>query len=218
MSTIVDKIKHSKELIKDAVEKYTPRIAVASSWGKDSMVLLHLALQIDPHIKVISVITPFKPKETLLFKDKIVKKWKLNYSEYRAEGDNLPVGLWKTDPDRCCYIYKVEPFKRAVQDLDCWLSGIRSKEGRTRGDYEEIEESGTLVKINPLLKWEEIDIWKYAALYQVPMNPLYQLGYRSLGCEPCTSIIDDDEPERAGRWKGTNKCGGECGIHTTKLR
>ena len=215
---IVDKINHSKELINDAVEKYAPKIAVASSWGKDSMILLHLALQIEPNIKVISVITQFKPRTTLLFKNAIVEMWELNYSEYRANGDNLPVGLWKTDPNRCCEIYKVEPMKEAVHDLDCWISGVRSKEGITRGDYEEIEEKDGLVKINPLLRWDEIDIWKYAALYHVPMNPLYRFGYRSLGCSPCTSLVSDDEPERAGRWKGSNKCAGECGIHTKKLK
>ncbi|GAH24921.1 unnamed protein product [marine sediment metagenome] len=215
---IVDKISHSKELITDAVEKHTPRIAVASSWGKDSMVLLHLALQIELNIRVISVITPFKPRTTLLFKNAIVKMWDLNYSEYRANGNNLPVGLWKTDPNRCCEIYKVEPMKEAVKDLDCWISGVRSKEGITRSDYEEIEEKEGLVKINPLLRWSETDIWKYAGLYHVPMNPLYKWGFRSLGCEPCTSIVDDDEDERKGRWKGTKKEGLECGIHTKKLK
>lgn len=215
---IVDKINRSKELINDAVDKYSPKIAVASSWGKDSMVLLHLARQIDPDIRVISVITPFKPRTTLLFKNAIVNKWSLNYSEYRAKGNNLPVGLWKNDPDRCCEIYKVEPMKEAIKDLSCWISGIRAKEGITRGDYKEIEEENGLVKINPLLCWEEVDIWKYAALFHVPMNPLYKRGFRSLGCEPCTTIVDDDEDERKGRWKGTSKEGLECGIHTKRLK
>ncbi|GAH73689.1 unnamed protein product [marine sediment metagenome] len=213
-----EKIGNSKRLIQDAVDKYMPQMAIASSFGKDSMVLIHLARQIDIGIKVFYVVTPFKPDATLFFKNSIVRLWNLNYSEYKADGDNLPVGLWKTDPDRCCEIYKVAPFRKAVKDLNCWLSGIRSKEGRTRGDYEEVEEKDGLVKINPLLQWSEMDIWRYAALYRIPMNPLYRIGARSLGCEPCTHIVDDDADERNGRWAGTSKVGGECGIHTKSLR
>jgi len=214
--TLLDKIEHSKKLIKEAIERY-PRIAVAVSWGKDSMVLLHLARQIKPDIPVFTVITPFKPKETLEFKDRIIKEWNLNIREYQSKAKPVP-GLWETDPDECCKIFKVEPTKEAVKDLDAWISGLRKTEGRTRRDFKEIEKRGNIVKINPLLEWTELDIWRYSALYNVPQNPLYKKGYRSLGCAPCTTIVDDEEPERAGRWRGTSKCGGECGIHTKILK
>ncbi len=221
MVTLIDKIEHSKKLIKEAIEKYA-RIAVAVSWGKDSMVLLHLVKQIDPNIPVFTVLTPFKPKETLEFKDRIVREWNLNIKEYRSKERPI-LGLWKTDPDECCRIFKVEPTRVAVKDLDAWFSGLRKTEGRTRQDYKEVEVrdcrgDSNLVKINPILEWTELDIWRYSALYNVPQNPLYKKGYRSLGCEPCTIIVDDSESERAGRWCGTSKCGGECGIHTTALK
>ena len=216
MVTLPDKIEHSKNLIKEAIEKY-PRIAVAVSWGKDSMVLLHLVRQIKPDIPVFTVVTPFKPKETLEFKDRIIKEWNLNIREYRSREKPIP-GLWQTDPDECCRIFKVEPTREAVKDLDAWLTGLRKTEGRTRQDYKEVEVRGNLVKINPILEWTELDIWKYSALYNVPQNPLYKRGYRSLGCAPCTTLVDDNDPERAGRWRGTSKCGGECGIHTKTLK
>lgn len=216
MATLPEKIEHAKSLIEDAVKKY-PRIAVAVSWGKDSMVLLHLVRQVKPDIPVFTVITPFMPKETLEFKDRIIREWNLNIKEYMSQEKPIE-GLWRTDPDECCRIFKVEPTREAVKDLDAWFAGLRKTEGITRRDFKEVEIRGNLVKINPILTWTELDIWRYSALYNVPQNPLYKRGYRSLGCAPCTTIVDDNDPERAGRWRGTSKCGGECGIHTKILK
>jgi phosphoadenosine phosphosulfate reductase len=102
--------------------------------------------------------------------------------------------------------------------VQCWVTGLRCTEGRTRSDYQEVEERDRgLIKLNPILLWREREVWQYLALYAVPVNPLYREGYRSLGCAPCTRI-SSGEDERAGRWIGTSKCGGECGIHTRPLR
>lgn len=214
--TLQDKIERSQELIKSFIEDYS-RVAVGVSWGKDSMVLLHLVRQIKPDVPVFTVVTPFKPKETLEFKDRITREWRLNLKEYMSKEEPIP-DLWKSDPDECCRIFKVEPTKEAVKDLDAWFSGLRKTEGRTRKYYKEIEKRGNLIKINPILEWTELDIWRYSALFNVPQNPLYKRGYRSLGCEVCTVIVDDNQPERSGRWVGTSKCGGECGIHTRTLK
>lgn len=211
-----EKIKRSLGLIEEATEKY-PRIAVGCSWGKDSMVTLHLALQVKPDIEVFTVITPFKPKETLQFKDRIIKEWNLNAKEYMSEHNPVP-DLWKTDPDECCRIFKVEPTRLAVKHLDAWIAGLRRTEGITRREFKEVEFRGNIVKINPILEWTELDVWRYSALYDVPQNPLYKKGYRSLGCALCTSLVDENDSERAGRWRGTSKCGGECGIHTKILK
>ena len=214
--TLLGKIDFSKQIIADAVSKY-PRIAVACSFGKDSMVVLHLARQVKPDIEVFSVLTPMKPKETFEFKDFVAKKWQLKLRVYMA--DQKPIeGLWRTDPDRCCRIFKVEPTKQALRNLDAWITGLRRTEGRTRTDYDYVEPCDGTVKINPILDWTELDIWRYTAIYQIPVNPAYRKGYRSLGCEPCTALVKDWEPERAGRWRGTSKCGGECGIHTMHKR
>ena len=246
MSNFLDKIEHSKKIIKEAVEKY-PKIAVACSFGKDSMVALHLAREVDKNIPVFAVMTVFKPPETLNYLVEMNKVMDLRIKVYivadevpqilkegEIETSLLPTEdfkkrweqnkeekgklLYETDPDACCHLLKVEPTKEAVKGLDAWVTGLRKSEGYTRGDYKEVEVRGGLVKINPILDWGELDIWRYLALYQIPVNPLYKKGYRSLGCSPCTKIVDESEPERAGRWQGTSKCGGECGIHTKTLK
>jgi phosphoadenosine phosphosulfate reductase len=144
------------------------------------------------------------------------------YPELRVyENDaSIPAGLHETDPDRCCQVLKVEPTRRAIEEMNeaCWVTGLRCTEGRTRTDFREIEERDQgLLKLNPILIWHEREVWQYLALRQVPVNPLYAEGYRSLGCGPCTRIVSGGG-ERAGRWIGTSKCGGECGIHTRPLK
>ena len=126
--------------------------------------------------------------------------------------------LYLTDPDLCCSLLKVEPTKEAVKNLDAWISGLRKDEGYTRTDFKEVEENKGLFKINPILDWTELDVWRYLAISNVLVNPLYAQGYRSLGCAPCSRIVEDSDPERAGRWQDTSKCGGECGIHTKPLK
>ena len=132
----------------------------------------------------------------------------------------IPDKLYETDPDRCCDLLKVEPIRRAIEEMhvSCWVTGLRCTEGRTRVDYREVEQRDEgLIKLNPILIWHEREIWQHIALEKVDVNPLYAEGYRSLGCGPCTRITTDPD-ERAGRWIGTSKCGGECGIHTRPLK
>lgn len=213
---INEKIEYSKKIIENAINKYD-KIAVACSFGKDSMVVVHLAQQIKQDIPIFTVMTPFKPKETFEYKDMMKKLWNMNMKTYMSK-EKVPTELYKTDPDKCCEILKVQPTKEAVKNLDAWICGLRATEGRTRTDYTEIEENNGLAKINPILNWTELDVWRYFAFYCIPVHPWYIKGYRSLGCEPCTVIVDENEEERAGRWNGTSKCGGECGIHTKTLK
>ena len=122
--------------------------------------------------------------------------------------------------DQCCFNLKVKPVRQAIEemDVDCWVTGLRCTEGRTRTDFRETEERDEgLLKLNPILLWNEREVWQYLALNRVDVHPLYAEGYRSLGCAPCTSISTGPD-ERAGRWVGTSKCGGECGIHTKPLK
>ncbi|MHA1631041.1 MAG: phosphoadenylyl-sulfate reductase [Candidatus Heimdallarchaeota archaeon] len=216
-NTLVTKIEQAKKIIADALEKYGEKIAIACSFGKDSMVVVHLALQIKPDVQIFTVMTPFKPKETFEYKDKMIKHYQLNIKEYMSK-EKIDPNLPYTNPDECCRILKVEPTKEAVKNLDAWICGLRNTEGRTRKNYQIIEEKNGLVKINPILNWTELDIWRYIAINKIPVHPYYARGYRSLGCEPCTKIVSDDALEREGRWIGTSKCGGECGIHTMSLK
>ena len=216
-NTITGKIEHATEIISYAIEKYGDKVQVACSFGKDSMVIVHLALQVKPDVKIFTVMTPFKPIETFDYKDEMVKHYNMNIIEYMSK-EKVAETLPKTNPDECCRILKVEPTKEAVKNLDAWICGLRNTEGRTRKNYQEIEEKGGLIKINPILNWTELDIWRYMAIKNIPVHPYYAQGYRSLGCKPCTNMISDEELEREGRWIGTSKCGGECGIHTMPLK
>lgn len=210
-----EKVQQAKNLLVESLARYK-RIAVGCSFGKDSMVVLHLARSIKPDVSVFFVTTPFKPKETVDFAEEVRELWNLKLTYYHANVfvKKINPDIWRDDPDGCCRLFKVEPTMDALEHLDAWVTGLRRTEGNTRTDFESIEPYLHLVKINPILDWTETDIWKYTAIYRVPINPLYEQGYRSIGCQPCTSIVDDSETERAGRWKGTAKCGGECGIHT----
>ena len=212
------KVQRSLDLIAEAWQEYGDRLVVANSLGKDSVVVWHLAKRVSPQIRGFIVTTRFKPRETVEFMHQQVAQ----YPELRVfrNDEPIPDGLWRTDPDRCCERLKVEPTRRAIEEMNvaCWVTGLRCTEGRTRTDFQEVEERDAgLVKLNPILIWYEREVWQYLALNQVPVNPLYAQGYRSLGCGPCSRIAVGAD-ERAGRWIGTSKCGGECGIHTRPLR
>ncbi len=239
-----DKIEHAQKLIEDAVRDY-PRIAVASSFGKDSMVTLHLAREVDPGIEIFSVMTRYKPRETFDYLRKMNRKMNLDVTVYLV-ADSVPealqddalrvillpteefdlkasqieaqtgLNIYEINPDECCRLLKVEPTKLAVRNLDAWICGLRNTEGRTREDYQEIENKGGLIKINPILTFTEAEIWTYVATRGIEPHPWYGKGYRSLGCAPCSH--PGGELERDGRWKDTSKCGGECGIHTQRLK
>ena len=247
-----EKIEHSKELIEYAVKEYK-RIAVACSFGKDSMATVHLARQVGPRIPVFSIMTPFKPVETFHYLRRMNKRMNLGVTIYMV-ADSIPETLqdpdldmrllptdefcrvassikretgkdiYEADPDECCRLLKVEPTKVALKDLDAWISGLRNTEGRTRRDYQEIEKRGELVKITPILTFTEAEVLKYLHDHEIPLHPWYTIEcpdgrrYRSLGCAPCTKPIFQCQLEREGRWQNTSKCGGECGIHTLRLK
>ena len=223
ISSLVDglnfaqKVERSLRLIREAHEEYGERLVVANSLGKDSVAVWHLARRVSPDIRGFIVTTRFKPPETVEFMKKEVARYP-ELRVYRSD-EPIPDRLYETDPDRCCDILKVQPTRRAIEEMNvaCWVTGLRCTEGRTRTEFQEIEERDEgLIKLNPILIWHEREVWQYLALNQVPVNPLYAQGYRSLGCAPCTRITGGDE--RAGRWMGTSKCGGECGIHTRPLK
>ncbi len=248
---MLDKIAHSEKIIRDAVKNYR-RIAVACSFGKDSMATVLLAREVHPEIPVFSIMTIFKPKETFEYLVRMNKRLNLNVTVYMVARDVPPVlsgnginvkllpawrfekdsaevetvygkKIYEVAPDRCCELLKVEPAKEAVKDLDAWVCGLRNTEGRTRKDYKEIEFRG-LVKVNPILNWTEEEVRGYLEAKGVELHPWYNRVFpdgrliRSIGCEPCTSPVYDWQEEREGRWKGTSKCGGECGIHTRRLK
>ncbi|MBL7188748.1 MAG: phosphoadenylyl-sulfate reductase [Phycisphaerae bacterium] len=212
-----EKVDRSLELIDRAYKEFGDGLVVANSLGKDSSVIWDLAKRVSPDIRGFIVTTRFKPAETKKFMAEEVAR----YPELRvfSSDQEIPEKLYETDPDKCCEILKVQPTRDAVKamNVSCWITGLRCTEGRTRTNYKEVEELDKgLIKLNPILIWYEREVWQYLALNKVPVNRLYLEGYRSLGCAPCTKIAQGVD-ERAGRWIGTSKCGGECGIHTKPL-
>lgn len=213
-----EKVERSLELIRQAYKEYGDGLVVANSLGKDSVAVWHLVKTVSTDIPGFIVTTRFKPPETIKFMEEQIARYP-ELLVFRNDA-NVPDKLYLTNPDRCCDILKVEPTQRAVEQMNvaCWVTGLRCTEGRTRTDFKEVEQRDPgLIKLNPILVWYEREVWQYLALHQVPVNPLYAKGYRSLGCSPCTKIALDGD-ERAGRWIGTSKCGGECGIHTRPLK
>lgn len=220
---LVEKLNYSQKvdralcLLAAAYQEHKEGFAVASSLGKDSIVVWDLARQISDDIPGFIVTTRYKPLETVEFMHRYVERYP-NFKIFRND-EEIPDELYRTDPDQCCQVLKVRPIKRALRELNvkAWATGLRCTEGNTRTDMDELEEwDGNLVKVNPILIWEEREVWQYIAINKLDVNPLYDEGYRSLGCAPCSSITAGGT-ERDGRWQGTAKEGGECGIHTQSL-
>ena len=199
-------------------EKSLGEVAVVSSFGTESAVLLHLIAQADPTVPVIFVDTLKMFPETLDYRDTLVTTLGLADSrvvepdpEMLAKKDDK--GLrWSFDPDGCCEIRKVEPLARAKQGLDAWISGRKAFQSVTRQNLPRLEIEDGRLKINPLGDWTKDDLEVYFGEHDLPRHPLEAQGYLSIGCEPCTSKVLPGEDPRAGRWRGWDKV--ECGIHT----
>ncbi len=208
-------------ILRWAIDEFKPRIAVTSSFQTESIVLLHMMSKIAPGLKVLFLETGFHFQETLDFKQLVTRQLGLtNVVELRADPkrreelmkqyQNEP---YKANPDLCCQINKVEPLDRAIKDLDAWISGIRRSQSKTRSDIQIVEEyQGGLFKINPLANVTSGDIWWYLKEHKLPIHALFDKGYLSIGCWPCTKPVQPGDDERAGRWAGKEKT--ECGIHT----
>jgi len=216
--TFKEKVERSLDLISLAFKEYGGALVVANSLGKDSVVVWDLAKRVSPKIRGFIVTTRYKPPETIEFMKKEVERFP-ELQVFRSD-EVISDRLYETDPDLCCFKLKVIPVRQAIEEMSvqCWVTGLRCTEGRTRVDFQETEERDEgLIKLNPILIWKEREIWQYIGLRGVSVNPLYGEGYRSLGCLPCSHIICGGD-ERQGRWQGTSKCGGECGIHTRPLK
>lgn len=211
--------KTPQEILAWAVERFSPDIALSSSFQTQSLPLLHMLVHVAPDVRVFFLDTGYHFWETLLFREMIERIWKLNVVNLymdetwnvfcRRFGRDLPM----QDPNLCCYIHKVHPMQQAVKGLRAWVSGIRrdQTEHRATAQILELQNDG-LVKVNPLLNWTRQDILDYVHQNELPVHPLFERGYHSIGCAPCTRPVDPGENERAGRWAGRGKS--ECGLHT----
>jgi len=186
---------------------------VTSSFQAECVVLVHMLQQVRPRIPVLFLDTVHHFPQTLRYRDEIASKWGLNLITLRA-AEPAP-GLWQKDLKACCGKHKVEPLFGALEQHDTWFTGLRRDQSPTRATLEPIESftlptGKALRKISPLAHWSTKDVWTYAKAHQIPLLPLYELGYTSIGCEPCTSLPLDPSNDRSGRWGGQKL---ECGIH-----
>ena len=194
------------------------RIAIVSSFGAESAVLLHLAATVDRDIPLIFVNTQKMFGETLAYRDELSER--LGFTDLRVfrpdpydRAARDKTGLrWSYDPDGCCDIRKVAPLRRALQPFDAWLSGRKGFQAKTRTALPRFEIDEGRLKINPLADWSKADLDTYFDAHKLPRHPLEAEGYPSIGCSPCTSKVKPGEDPRAGRWRGWDKT--ECGIHT----
>ena len=193
------------------------RVGVVSSFGAGSVVLLHMIAGVDPSLPVLFVDTGKLFAETLAYRDAIVARLGLTDVRTAAAGDAMiaaadPHGaLWQADKAACCALRKVAPFADLIAPFDIWISGRKRYQGGARGQIPLFEADGPRLKVNPLAHWTSGDIEVYRAAFDLPQHPLLARGYRSIGCEPCTTPVAEGEDERAGRWRGSGKT--ECGIH-----
>lgn len=194
-------------------------IALACSFGSEDVVLVDMVSKLHPGARVFYLDTNVLFPETYALIAQMKARYDVTYEQVlplltleeqaAKHGDEL----WKSDPDACCGIRKVEPLKRALGTLNAWITGIRRDQAPTRANAKVVEWDAKfgLVKLNPLAAWKEKDVWSYILANGVPYNPLHDQGYPSIGCTHCTRAVKPGEDPRAGRWSGFQKT--ECGLH-----
>lgn len=206
-------------VLRQATEELLPDdLAIVSSFGADSSVLLHMVAQVDKSLPVYFLDTGKHFPETLDYVETLKQHLGLtNVIAVHPDNRDLarfdPTGnLWETDPDSCCHIRKTEPLDAVVKGFGGWVTGRKRYQTVERGVLPHFElTSDDRIKVNPLAYFSDADITTYKLKYGLPEHPLYAKGYKSIGCAPCTSVVAEGEDPRAGRWRGLNKK--ECGIH-----
>jgi phosphoadenosine phosphosulfate reductase len=208
----------ARSVIQQANELLDGDLAIVSSFGADSSVLLHFVSQVDPNIPVLFLETGKHFPETLDYVETLKQQLGLtNVIALAPSAGDLerfdPKGqLWETDPDSCCHIRKTEPLNDALAGYAGWVTGRKRFQTSDRGVLPHFElTSDSRIKINPLAYWRNEDVEAYRLEHNLPEHPLYRAGYKSIGCAPCTSAVAEGEDPRSGRWRGLNKT--ECGIH-----
>lgn len=205
------------EFLRGVLNEFHGTLAVVSSFGAESAVLLHLVAQIDPRVPVLFLNTGKLFGETLRYRDKI--QMQLGLTDVRTcgphpsdIGQSDPNGtLHASDPDLCCSIRKVWPLQEALKPFSAWMTGRKRFQSDARAELPRIEWVDDKVKVNPLADWTADDVAAYRDENRLPVHPLVKDGYLSIGCMPCTDRVAPGEDQRAGRWRGLDRS--ECGIH-----
>ena len=195
-------------------------VCLTCSFQAEDVLLTKLAIERDPNLPVLFLDTGYHFKETYEYRDRIAREWKLNLinllpAKTVAEQEAEFGILYQSAPDRCCGMRKVEPLFKALANYRVWFTGLRREQAKSRAALEEraifaLPEGKQILKLAPLTEWSTRDVWYACEQLCIPQLSLYERGYTSIGCEPCTSIPTDPNDPRSGRWAGRKV---ECGIH-----
>jgi phosphoadenosine phosphosulfate reductase len=198
---------------------------ITCSFQAEDMIVVDMLRKRLPNIPVLFLDTGYHFKETYVYRDCMAKAWNLNIQNLAAKKSvaeqEASFGILnRTDPGRCCHLRKVEPLFEALEQYDVWFTGLRREQSPTRANLKVVERhelptGKALLKVSPLAAWAWGQVWKYTAEQKIDFLSLYDLGYRSIGCEPCTAIPATGSDPRSGRWGGAKL---ECGIHTESKR
>ena len=214
-----------EEILNHVLNEFSGHIALSSSLSIEDQVLTDMVVSIDPKVRIFTLDTGRLFPETYSLIDKTNNHYGIHlevffpdYHEVQKlvniEGINL---FYNSIEQRkaCCSVRKLEPLKRAFKDLDVWICGLRREQSVTRQSIQLIEwdEANRLIKVNPLIDFTEDQVWYYICKHNVPFNKLYNKGFPSIGCQPCTRSIEPGEDVRAGRWWWENPEHKECGLH-----
>ncbi len=211
---------HPRTVLEAAVSELGDKLALVSSFGAESAVLLHLASKVKPDIPVLFLDTGMLFGQTLDYRRSLAAKLGLSdVRDLRPAYNDLAIGdpeakLWQTDTDACCEIRKVIPLKTALAEFDGWLTGRKRFHGGARLSLPVVEQADHQIKFNPLANWTREDLDAYAADHDLPAHPLVAQGFPSIGCWPCTQPVEEGNDARSGRWAGSDKT--ECGIHVAR--
>ena len=206
-------IEHAREVIRGAL-KHARLPCITSSFQAECVVMTHMIREVHPDIPVLFLDTFHHFAQTLAYRDEMATKWGLRLINLRAKTPQ--VGLWRVEStEACCKRHKVEPLFSALEDYDTWFTALRRDQSPSRANIKESEpfklSSGKMItRVAPIAAWTARDVWAYAKQHQIPLLPLYEVGYTSIGCEPCTELPSDPDNPRSGRWHGQKL---ECGIH-----
>ncbi len=216
--TLRDRIEEARGTIAEALADGSPA-CVTSSFQNEDMIVTRLARELRPEIPVLFLDTGYHFQETYEYRDRMAAEWGLNLvnllpRQTVVEQETQFGILYQSAPDQCCGFRKVEPLFRAVAEYDVWLTGLRREQSPTRANLQPIDNfrlpaGKALRKVSPLAMWTGREVWSYMKEHGIPMLPLYDRGYTSIGCEPCTTP-PAGEDARSGRWGGKKL---ECGIH-----
>jgi phosphoadenosine phosphosulfate reductase len=214
-----EKVQSAQELVTAHVTRSVTE-CVTCSFQAEDMAVLHMVRAIYPDVPVLFLDTGYHFAETYTYRDQMASAWKLNLinllpEQTVAQQESQFGILYQTAPDQCCKLRKVGPLFSALENYKTWFTGMRREQAKTRANMQAVDHfklpSGhELVKLSPLADWTTRDVWYYAQQHGIPLLPLYDKGYSSIGCEPCTSLPLDPNDPRSGRWAGRKT---ECGIH-----